>query len=120
MSAGLLHPPTSFATLQGAIAAMRCWIDAAKANGKNPAGLCATLSTNEVSTSVMLGTRAYLAAAGRTTAGKVEAHIVRAILEHSPEETFLLVDANDGPPCGAGISKIDGLLTIARGRDAAH
>lgn len=109
----------SFATLQGAFAALRCWIDAAQASGRKPAELCATLSTSPTATRVMLGTRFYLAAVV-VTSGKVERALAKAILEHSPTETFLLVDVNGGPPCGAGISKIEGLLTIARGRDAAH
>lgn len=114
----ILHASTSFATLQGALSAVRCWVAAAEAAGYQRSGLCALINTDDASTSATLGTRAQIAALLPLSRGGIE--LRRPVLTHAPEDTFVLISKNDGPANGDGLSNIDAVLAVTAARAAAQ
>jgi hypothetical protein len=114
-AAGLLHEPTSCPTFAGAIAAIQHAMTAAALAGHAPSTLCATLKVHLKSTTVMLGTRAWIADAATNTGARPG--VVDAIRAHAPEEAILLVEVDGQNTYVVGLSKlldVVGVLTAQR------
>lgn len=113
--AGLLQPTTSFTTVAGALAAVRCWLDAAATVGHDVATLCAVIDIKDNETRALLGTRALIAdelPRGRPLAG--------AVLRNAPGEAFVLVSKDDAPASGDGFGNVYAVLAVTAARAAAQ